>query len=832
MTDPMDIPEFLLRTPPPGANGSRPPPPATSFDKPRAEEPPPVDLAEANRFLKLLDPNAKQFTFQIFDEKRVDGTPINRELARVIPAPSLSEARRLYERGAGVYVTVNETDGTGRESKNVKRVRAVWQEDDGGHDGALPLEPSLVVETSPGHFHRYWLVRDDWPTDEQGRADHRFVMERMIKSHGSDPNAKDLSRVLRIPGFLHRKDPAAPHMIRIVSDSGRRYSRAEILKAFPPVERAKKAKAAPEAKAGRKESLARIRDALRSIPADERQVWLEIGMALKAELGDRGYEPWVEWSRDCPKYNHEDQARVWDSLIGHGITIATLFHRAREAGWRDPDEKATEKAIEDLAALSELAYQKRRVQAAQDLGIGVGVLDKMVRKCRAQAEEDAAELPHWAVEPWSQEVSGVELLNDIEKLFRRYIVLPARAAEALALWTLHAWTHDAGDISPYMALVSPTKRCGKTNVLTILFYLTPRSELASNISPSALFRYIEDVRPTLLIDEADSFAKDNEELRGILNSGHTRTGAYVIRNVEVNGEHKPRRFSTWAPKGIASIRALPDTLEDRSIVVMLQRKPPRAKVDRLRKRDSEEFGILRRKAARWAADNFDHLARPELDPAMPEALNDRAADNWRPLIAIADLVGGDWPSGARDAACVLSVDGHDTAVNVEIHADIKAALGDQDAIFSADLVTKLAGDPERPWAEWNRGKPLTQKQLGGLLKPFGIISESIRIGDRTGKGYKRASFEEAWERYLPGQNTPLSPFGPSETSQRHNADEIRTSGDFSSVTERECDGSKNANLSHSRSGCDAVTDKTPPTGATSEIDQGEIGPDGFWRMDL
>src|SRR5262249_49249473 len=209
------------------------------------------------------------------------------------------------------------------------------------------------------------------------------------------------------------------------------------------------------------------------------------------------------------------------------------------------------------------------------------------------------------------------------------------------LWVLHAWTMDAGDISPFMVLVSPTKRCGKTSVLILLFFLTPKSELASNITAAALFRYIEAVRPTLLIDEADTFVKNNEELRGILDSGHTRGAAQIIRNVEVNGEHKPRRFSTWAPKAIATIRKLADTLEDRSIVVQLQRKPPGAKVKRLRRRDTEEFKSLRSQAARWAADNFDKLVDP--DPAVPEVWNDRSADNWRPLLPIADLAGGTWP---------------------------------------------------------------------------------------------------------------------------------------------------------------------------------------------
>src|SRR5262249_2959124 len=138
-----------------------------------------------------------------------------------------------------VYVTVNETDLTGRRSENIKRIRAIWQEDDDGHGGPYPLIPSLVVESSPGKFHRYWLVADDWPADEQGRADFAKVMERMVASYGCDKNAKDISRVLRVPGFLHRKDLMQPYMVRIVEDSGRRYTREEIVRAFPPVEREK-----------------------------------------------------------------------------------------------------------------------------------------------------------------------------------------------------------------------------------------------------------------------------------------------------------------------------------------------------------------------------------------------------------------------------------------------------------------------------------------------------------------------------------------------------------------------------------------------------------------
>jgi Bifunctional DNA primase/polymerase, N-terminal len=280
-------------------------------------------------------------------------------------------------------------------------------------------------------------------------------------------------------------------------------------------------------------------------------------------------------------------AKAVSATIRSGLTAglaqphADLPERDRQKGngAATASAGADEKAIDALAQLDSLAYQKRRLQDAKSLGIPVAALDKLVRQNQARVEADKAELPHWKVEPWNSVVDSAGLLTDIERVFVRYVYLPRGASVALALWTLHAWTMDAGDISPFLVLVSPTKRCGKTSVLIILYYLTPRSELASNISPSALFRYIEESRPTLLIDEADTFAKDNDDLRGILNSGHTKAAAHVIRNVEINGEHKPRRFSTWAPKAIATIRSLADTLEDRAVILMMQRKSKTVKVD-------------------------------------------------------------------------------------------------------------------------------------------------------------------------------------------------------------------------------------------------------------
>ena len=403
--------------------------------------------------------------------------------------------------------------------------------------------------------------------------------------------------------------------------------------------------------------------------------------------------------------------------------------------------------IGELASLDTLEYELHRDTAAAGLGIRVSALDKLVKGWRAATEDENTALPHWNVEPSAEPVDGAALLNNLRQVFRRYVVLPKGADIALPLWVLHAWTMDAGDISPLMVLVSPTKRCGKTSVLIVLYFLTPRSELSSNITAPALFRYIEDVRPTLLIDEADSFVKDNEELRGILNSGHTKAAANVIRNVD----HKPRRFSTWAPKAIATIRALADTLEDRAIVVRLQRKPPGATVERLGRRDNAEFAALRSQAARWAADNFDKLADPRSEDARPERPRGRqlARRCWRSPTSPAG------PGRRRRAglpACFQARQ-QDGAIDVELLRDIRSAFGDGDVIRSSDLVAKLTADPERPWAEWKHGRPLTQKQLAGLLAPFHIISLTVHPpGLPDGKGYRRIDFEEAWAAYCPGQN--------------------------------------------------------------------------------
>lgn len=197
------------------------------------------------------------------------------------------------------------------------------------------------------------------------------------------------------------------------------------------------------------------------------------------------------------------------------------------------DKQGREAVIVKLAAMSPLEYDEQRTAAAKVLGVRASTLDASVKAKRADGVADTTALPHWDVSAWPEPVDGAQLLDGLGGMFRRYVVLPVYAPDALALWIMHAWAFEAWEISPFIVLVSPEKRCGKTTVLIILQFLAPKTELASNISNAAMFRYIEDERPTLLIDEADSFLKDNEEMRGVLNSGHTKQDTLEDRAIMV-----------------------------------------------------------------------------------------------------------------------------------------------------------------------------------------------------------------------------------------------------------------------------------------------------------
>ena len=357
-------------------------------------------------------------------------------------------------------------------------------------------------------------------------------------------------------------------------------------------------------------------------------------------------------------------------------------------------------------------------------------------------------------EPWPEPVDGAELLNAIASGIRRYVVFDNAARDAVALWCLGTHAFDCFTIFPRLVATSPEPRCGKTTLLDAMERLVPRPLAAANITAPALFRTIEVVRPTLLLDEADTFAKDNEDLRGILNSGHRRNGM-VIRVVESGKDYEPRQFSTWAPIALASIGSLPTTVMDRSVIVALRRRRSDEPVKSLRLDRPNGLDELARMAARWAADQLDRLR--DADPNVPETVFNRAADNWRPLLAVAEAAGDNWPERARKASVAFAAEYTDESRRVQLLADIADALETKkvDRLSSDALTAHLVELEDRPWAEWSKGRPLSKNQLARLMKPFGVSPGSIRLDDgSTPKGYYLSALADAFARYLPEH--PLS----------------------------------------------------------------------------
>src|SRR5208337_1005903 len=256
-----------------------------------------------------------------------------------------------------------------------------------------------------------------------------------------------------------------------------------------------------------------------------------------------------------------------------------------------------------------------------------------------------------APEPWPDPVDGLALLNALRAFLVRFIIVGNHSRVALSLWIVFSYLLEVAETSPRLAITSPTKRCGKTLLLELLSWLIFCPIASSNLSPSAIFRTIDKEQCSLLLDEADAMPRRSErteEIRGLLNSGHTRTSAYAIRNVKSGDDWIPRKFSTWACIGIAAIGELPDTWADRSIAIPMMRKPRNVTVERLIRRNTRaraEAAELTRKVARWVADYKEALA--EATPNLPAELDDRACNNWEMLLAIADAVGGAWPETAR-----------------------------------------------------------------------------------------------------------------------------------------------------------------------------------------
>jgi hypothetical protein len=396
---------------------------------------------------------------------------------------------------------------------------------------------------------------------------------------------------------------------------------------------------------------------------------------------------------------------------------------------------------------------------------------------------------------------GTLILGQLHTALTRYVILPSPAATvAVVLWIAATHAQQAWQHAPRLVIRAPEKRCGKSRLLDIVEGTCHAPLITVNASPAAIYRAIgTDTPPTLLVDEADTIfggknADANEDLRGLLNAGHQRNRPAIRWDA---GTRSLETIPTFAMAALAGIGAMPDTIEDRAVVIRMRRRGPGERVAPFRyRRDRPALTEIAAGLSGWLAAHLAGLERAE--PPMP--LEDRAADTWEPLIAVADLAAGDWPHLARTAAVTLTGD-HDQAASVSdrirLLADCRAAFGDADALPSTTLVTRLRADPEAPWCEPAPG--ITPKRLATLLADYDIRSTPIRFGEPTGqaRGYYRADFTDAWARYCPPTPHEASqPSQPSSARGRIKTCDTSIRHTHSPVTGLTCDGTLMTDVTH------------------------------------
>ncbi len=519
-----------------------------------------------------------------------------------------------------------------------------------------------------------------------------------------------------------------------------------------------------------------------------------LGLPEKGDIVD-----WVQQRTDnnqtTTKADIEALAQIKCQVLSGSNDDATLQQVAN-------DDQATEQQIENLAQLPPLTYEQNRKDEAAKLGVRPSMLDKLVNNARKELEASTATDNMFDdVPPYRSPVDGGELLEQIKAVIDRHIVCEPSTSLAAALWIMFTWCIDAVHIAPIACITAPEKRCGKTQLLTLIGELCYKPMPASNITAAALFRSIEKWMPTLLIDEADSFMKENEDLRGIINAGHSRKNAYVMR---VTGDnHEPTRFNVFCAKAISGIGHLPETIKDRSIILELRRKQPHETRQRLRHADPLELNIIRSKLCRWSIDNMEAISQAR--PDLPDCLSDRAQDNWEALLAIADLLGGEWGKKSRHAAMAISGDEQQgLSINEELLVDIKTIFDrtGQPRIFTEDLIEHLCSDEDLAWQTWNRGRPITPRQLANRLSDYKIKPKSMRVGTARLKGYELSDFNDAFIRYLP--KTPILAVTTGQTNDTNGL------ADIPSVTDGHCVTDKKHLKPLQDKACHGVTYKNTP----------------------
>jgi hypothetical protein len=414
-----------------------------------------------------------------------------------------------------------------------------------------------------------------------------------------------------------------------------------------------------------------------------------------------------------------------------------------------------------------------------------------------------------AVAAGEAQLDGAQVLAEVHATLTRYVVFPSdQAADAAVLYAAATHAMPRLEFAARLVIKSPVKRCGKSRLLDVLAQLVCRPLTTADISAAALVRSVTDEDPpTIMLDEADAiFGKalksdeKAEHLRGILNAGFGRDRPYKRWDITTRAvEDCP----TFAMAVIAGIGSMPDTIEDRAVILTLRRKAPAEQVAKYRiRRDKPKVTAVGDRLAAWVSANADALGAAE--PDMPPGLNDRAEDVWESLVAVADLAGGEWPARARKAAVILAAAAEQAAaedLGQRLLADIRDLFADFTIGFMAsrELTNRLTKLDDAPWHDLE----LTTRALSDRLRPYGIRPRRNETG--TTRGYRLEDFADAFGRYLPHPSSETVNTSENPADQRKQAD----SSEAPDTSNRQTASTRQALTSHpdTLTGSDA-----PPSG--------------------
>jgi len=459
----------------------------------------------------------------------------------------------------------------------------------------------------------------------------------------------------------------------------------------------------------------------------------------------------------------------------HGVSVQQLTtlvnklvaQRQKEARELKVETKQKETRAEKVKVTTERERVRDKKEAAREcekgfkalLGLPSAELDARIAEMAARFGRDVetlrAEFDVFAgkrdhdpghVEPWPDPVEARALLLELQAQLRRFVALDDSAALAITLWTMFAWAHEIASHSPLLILSSPDPDCGKTTCLGVIGKMTPRPQSAVEMTGPGLFRLVDYLHPTLLIDEADKLFVRKPDLLHIVNQGWT----YGTKIPRVDRNGIVHWFDPFCAKAIAMVgMSMPPTTASRGIIIKMWPKLPGEKVENFSFSDDATFETLRRKCARWAADNM--LKLKDARPALPEGFNNRLETNWKILFAIAEQAGA--LKEAHRAAIKLSPrTNYKRSEGNRLLEAMSEAFRTRKEITSADLIKVLLADPDGEWGAFRERGPITQRQVAALLKNYEIWPTTLhptKRSDLSLHGYRRNQFDDAFARFLP-----------------------------------------------------------------------------------